>query len=120
VNVLQDIAASVQHHAAIDELRQVYGACQGRHGEHSLAALQCLRNLAQGYCVQGMYAKAEKQLNKALRSIDRQTFAASGCPPIHALVLKAGVTFELADVLAELKRSASAPIMTCSAYVLSH
>ncbi len=52
--------------------------------------------------MQGLYCKAEAQLDKALRHIseERETGASSR----RMLVMKAGIMLELADVLMELDR----------------
>ena len=80
----------LHHHAAIDKLLKASGGYQGR---VSLAALQCQRTLAQGYCVQGNYTKAMKELEDALKYIEQQPDTAS------MLAMNVGIVFELADIV---------------------
>lgn len=93
---------SLQHHIAIDQLREAHGSWQGRYGPGSIAALQSLRTLAQGLCVQGLYCKAEEQLTKARKKIGEEGETGASSPGM--LVMKAGIMLELTDVLMELDR----------------
>ena len=86
---LQGRVKELQHHAAIDKLLKASGGYQGN---VSLAALQCQRTLAQGYCVQGNYIKAMTELEDALKCIEKQPNAAA------MLAMKVGIMFELADI----------------------
>ena len=99
---MQDNSGSLQHHIAIDQLREAHGSWKGRYGPGSIAALQSLRTLAQGLCVQGLYFKAEAQLKEALRHIGEEG-ETGACPP-RMLVMKTGIVLELVDVLMELDR----------------
>jgi len=99
---VQDNSGSLQHHTAIDQLREAHGSWQGRYGPGSIAALQSLRTLAQGLCVQGLYSKAQAQLKIALAHIGEE--GATGASSSRMLVVKPGIMLELADVLMELDR----------------
>ncbi|KAL0038450.1 hypothetical protein WJX77_006804 [Trebouxia sp. C0004] len=95
--------SSLQPHIAVDQLHEAHGSWQGRFGSGSIAALQSLRTLAQGLCVQGLRFKAEVQLKQALTYIAEEGETRASSPMM--LVMKAGVMLELADVLMELDRS---------------
>ena len=99
---MQDNSGNLQHHIAIDQLRETHGSCKGRYGPGSIAALQSLRTLAEGLCVQGLYSKAQVQLKNALAHIGEE--GEIGASSSRMLVMKAGIMLELADVLMELDR----------------
>ncbi len=99
---MQDNSGILQHHIAIDQLREAHGSWKGRYGPGSIAALQSLCTLAQGLCVQGSYSKAQTQLEIALAHIGEEGETGASSP--RMLVMKAGVMLELADVLMELDR----------------
>lgn len=96
---LQGIAASILH-APIGKLHEEYGVYKDRLGVASPATLQCLCNLAQGYCLQGNLSNAEEQLQKALGllspPIDER--------PVAVEVLRIRIMLELADVTVQLDR----------------
>lgn len=95
---MQDVGDSIQQHAAIYELYGQHVACRDRHGAASLSTLHCLRNLAQGYCVQGNLSKAEEQLQKALKLLEDGLLQSSDA---GSDVIRVGLMLELADVLVE-------------------
>lgn len=101
---LQGSLAVLQRHAAIDKLLEALGGCQQSHGLVSIAALQCKRTVAQGHSLQGDHIKAQRELEDALKSMDTDSTSAAGPIPTAALVTKAGIMFELADVLDDLQR----------------
>ena len=98
---LQETFVSIQHHAVIGELHEQYAVCKDHHGAASHAALQCLRNLAQGYCLQRRFCEAEGQLRKALRLLDEGLLQDR---PVDLDVMRVGIMLEMADVTLQLGR----------------
>lgn len=96
---LQGIAASALH-AATSKLHEEYGVYKDRYGIASPATLECLCNLAQGYCLQGNLSNAEEQLRKALRLLSPPTEER----PVAIEVLRICIMLELADVTVQLDR----------------
>ena len=101
---LQEMAVSIQHHVVIGKLHEQYAACTHHHGAASHVALQCLRNLAQGYCLQGNLCEAERQLRKALRLRDEALLQSKHSYPAAVDVMRVGIMLEIADVTLQLDR----------------
>lgn len=91
-----------QQHAAISKLHERYATCRVQQGSASCAALQCMRNLAQGYCVQGNFSAAEEQLKESLKVLDEQRLQFTNERPAAVAVMRVGIMLELADVTAQL------------------
>lgn len=104
---LQGIAASALQ-AAPGKLHEEYGSGKKRLGVASPATLDCLCNLAQGYCLQGNLSNAEEQLLKALTLLDdqqsRDERQSRHERPIALEVLRIRIMLELADVTVQLER----------------
>ena len=115
---MQDNSGNLQHHIAIDKLHEAHGSWQGRYGPGSIAALQSSRTLAQGFCVQGLYLKAEVQLTKALQKIGEE--GETGASSSRMLVMKAGTMLELADVLMERARYTGIRCLFSASYKCLH
>lgn len=113
------MVVSIQHHAVIGELHEQYGASKDHHGAASHVALQCLRNLAQGYCLQCNLFEAEVQLRKALRLLDEGLLRSTTDHPGAVDVMRVGIMLEMADVTLRLGRWDSTYMHACKPYLFS-
>lgn len=84
----------IQDHAAVYELHGRHAVCEDRHGATSLVTLQCLRNLAQGYCMVGDLCKAEEQLKKAQQLVDGKLLHSASTHAGDFDVIKVGIMLD--------------------------
>ena len=94
-------------HVLLDNTLQL---CHRKHGNSSLAAVQCLRNLAQiqRHKMEGFFQPhhAADFLNQAVAALE---FSTALVGDLKTLAIKAAVRFELAGVYLECYRSVSWP-----------